>query len=738
MEYEDFLKTKEIRSKSYGFDIELSDLNNYLFDYQKEVVKWALKKGKACIFAECGMGKTAMQIEWINQITKNKNCKGLILAPLSVSTQTIKEAEKMNVKINNLRKGESGTIDIINYEYLENVNFENYNAIVLDESSIIKSFMGKTKQLIFSMFKDYQFKLACTATPSPNDQMELLNHAEFVDQMKSNEALAIWYINDTMNFGQYRIKKHAEADFWKWVSSWAVSFSNPSDIGFDGSKYVLPKLNEMYIEVQAEIKNDTDNMFSYKEISATNYNSIKREVIDYKIKKIVELVKNIPENEQIVIWCYTNQEADELKKVIKNSVEIRGNDSNDKKETEAMKFVNGETRILISKPSIFGFGMNFQNCRNVIYCGLSFSYEEYYQSIRRFYRFGQKKDVNAYIVLSDHEKQIYKIVNEKSILHAQMKSGMVFSNNDFFEMQGKREYKMNYIRDEFKTDNFTLINGDCIEEIKILKDDSVDFSIFSPPFSQLYIYSDSYRDMGNCKNDDEFIFNFKFLISELKRILKPGRLVAVHCKNLVNYKNRDGKSGLRDFRGDIIRAFLEYDFSYHSEVCIWKDPVIEMQRTKSHGLLYKQLRKDSSYSRQGLPDYLVIFRKWGEDVNPVNSKNTDNFKLDKWQQYASPVWFDIQQTNVLNKELARGENDEKHICPLQLDVIERAIELWTNPGDTVFTPFLGIGSEVYQALKMGRKGIGVELKREYFEKAVNFCLSAKDMTEDDVSLFDEE
>lgn len=274
-----------------------------------------------------------------------------------------------------------------------------------------------------------------------------------------------------------------------------------------------------------------------------------------------------------------------------------------------------------------------------------------------------------------------------------------------------------------KTTRYALYNGDCVQIIKQLPDNSVHFPIFSPPFANLYIYSDDLADMGNCKNHEEFFEQFDYLIPELLRITVPGRLCAVHCKNLVKYKGRDGRSGIYDFRGDIIKHFEKFGWQYHSEVCIWTDPVLEMQKTKSQGLLYKQLRKDSSYSRQGMPDYLVVFRKWTEDyedAEPV-THTKENFPLEMWQRYASPVWFDIRRTNVLNCKIARENEDEKHICPLQLDVIERAIELWTNTDDIVFTPFLGIGSEAYQALKMGRRAVGIELKKSYFNQAVANC-----------------
>lgn len=276
--------------------------------------------------------------------------------------------------------------------------------------------------------------------------------------------------------------------------------------------------------------------------------------------------------------------------------------------------------------------------------------------------------------------------------------------------------------------NFSLYNGDCVRVIKEIPDNSIHFNIFSPPFANLYIYSNDLADMGNCKDMDEFFEQFDYLIPELYRVTKPGRLCAVHCKQLVKYKGRDGRAGLTDFRGKIIEHFEKFNWQYHSEVTIWTDPVLEMHKTKAHGLLYKQVRKDASFSRQGLPDYLVIFRKWAEEdeeIEPVEHTR-ENFPLPMWQNYASPVWMDIQRTNVLNVQQAREDSDEKHICPLQLDVIERAIELWTNPGDIVFTPFLGIGSEAYQALKMKRRAIGIELKESYFNLAVKNCQSIID------------
>lgn len=270
------------------------------------------------------------------------------------------------------------------------------------------------------------------------------------------------------------------------------------------------------------------------------------------------------------------------------------------------------------------------------------------------------------------------------------------------------------------TDRFALYNGDSCEILTEIPDDSVHYEIFSPPFASLYTYSNSERDLGNCRSDDEFFEHFEFIARELYRVLMPGRLVSIHCMNFPAMKERDGYIGIKDFRGDLIRLFQKCGFIYHSEVCIWKDPVTAMQRTKAIGLLHKQLKKDSTISRQGIPDYLVTMRKPGDNAEPVTHTN-ESFPVNIWQRYASPVWDDINPSDTLQARSCRDEKDEKHICPLQLTVIRRGINLWTNPGDVVLTPFMGIGSEAVVALELGRKAIGIELKPSWYKQAVRNC-----------------
>jgi hypothetical protein len=284
------------------------------------------------------------------------------------------------------------------------------------------------------------------------------------------------------------------------------------------------------------------------------------------------------------------------------------------------------------------------------------------------------------------------------------------------EIHGTERTVSSYTTDEQSGDRWRMLLGDCVERTREIDSDSLHFSVFSPPFASLYTYSNSERDMGNSRNDAEFAEHFGYLVDDLYRVMMPGRLVAFHCMNLPTSKERDGVIGLRDFRGELIRAFTDRGFIYHSEVCIWKDPVTSMQRTKALGLLHKTIRKDSAMSRQGIADYLVVVRKPGDNPEPI-SHTADEFPVALWQRYASPVWMDINPSRTLQYRSARENADERHICPLQLDVIERAIELWTNPDDVVFSPFAGIGSEGYSAIKMGRRFVGIELKRSYYDVA---------------------
>ena len=720
-EYQDFLNAKQKAHILSGFDVELNDLNKSMFDFQKFIVKRALKAGKYAIFADCGLGKTLMQLEWANRVNKETNKPVLILAPLAVAGQTIKEGAKFHIDICRY-DGSNAPIQISNYEQLENIDCSLFSGIVLDESSILKNFEGATKKLILDLFAKTPYKLACTATPSPNDPMELGNHSEFLDVMGRNEMLAMYFVHDGGETAKWRLKGHATKLFYQFIGSWAIMLNKPADIGFEMLGYDLPTLNLIEKQIVTP-KRDNGSLFNDAIISATNFNAELRLTKKERLEEVVRIVNSRPE-ENFIIWIKQNEEGEMLKKLLPEAIEVKGADTNEWKEKHLLGFAENKFRILISKTKIASFGMNYQNCRNQIFASLDFSFEGLYQAIRRSYRFGQKNEVNIYLITTDTMANVKQSIDTKQKQFEIMQDEMGKAVNA--NLNGQLMTTAEFDLTEEKNEWYKIKRGDCVQLITELENESVGLSVFSPPFAELYTYSSHLEDMGNSKNYKEFLTQFGFLIKELHRVLIGGRNVAVHCMDLPIQKGKEGYIGLRDFSGMILQAFQSCGFIYHSRVTIWKDPVVEMQRTKAKGLLHKQVKKDSTQVRVGIPDYVMIFRKEGEGKDPVT--NTD-LPVDLWQKYASPVWMDIDYGNTLQGfRNGREDNDEKHICPLQLDTIERLIHLYSNKGDTIFTPFMGIGSEVYQAVKMGRKGIGFELKESYFDLAkanVKMAVGAK-------------
>lgn len=714
-DYKQFLESKKKSIENSGFDV--SDLNPALFDFQHHITKTALKKGRYAIFADCGLGKTLMQLEWANQVVKHTHKPVLILAPLAVSGQTIHEGTKFHITVErwfedlNNRSAIPEGIYITNYEQLEKVDTSFFSGIVLDESSILKNFEGAIRNKVIDGFKNTPYKLACTATPSPNDPMELGNHSEFLNVMSRTEMLAMYFVHDGGETAKWRLKGHCEQVFWDWVSGWAVMLSKPLDIGFNAEGYDLPDLNLIERTITTKHR-DNGMLFNDVAVSATNFNAELRLTRVERLSQVIEIVNGSKDN--FIIWIKQNEEGEYLRKMIPDAVEVKGSDSVEYKEDKLLGFAENKFRVLITKSKIAQFGLNYQNCHNQIFASLDFSFEALYQSIRRSYRFGQDHAVNIYLLTTDTMQNVIQSIKNKQIQFEEMQQAMTAINLHTTKLKMEREFRQE------KNEYFDIQLGDCVQLIKNVPDESIGFSIFSPPFSELYVYSDELEDMGNSKNYAEFMIAFNFLVKELFRVVWSGRNVAVHCMDLPIQKGKEGYIGLRDFSGLILQSFINAGFIYHSRVTIWKDPVVEMQRTKALGLLHKQVKKDSAMSRVGIPDYLMVFRKPGEHVNPV--KCTIN--VDTWQKWASPVWMDINYTKTLNGTQGRDERDEKHIAPLQLETIERAIGLWTSEGDTILTPFMGIGSEVYQALKMNRKGIGFELKESYFNQAVKNCTAA--------------
>ena len=726
-DYDAFIKAKAATSVAVGFDAK--DMGGELFDFQRAIVEWACRRGRAAIFADTGLGKTAMQVEWARQVNEHTGGDVLIAAPLCVAQQTVEEAAKFGIHVRYCRdqKDAKPGITITNYEMLERFNPADFAGVVLDESSILKAHDSKTRAKIVEMFRDTPYRLSCTATPSPNDHMELGNQAEFLGVMTATEMLAMFFIHDGGDTSQWRLKGHGKTRFWEWMSTWAVCIRNPADLGFDGSRYVLPglKMHEHIIESPEALPGQ---LFSGIAQTLTERRDAKRGSLQERVKVAADLVNS--HNRPAIVWCHLNDESKALADAIPDAVEVTGSMTIDQKEAAIMAFTHGQKRVIVTKPSIAGFGMNWQHCADVVFAGLDDSYESFYQAVRRCYRFGQFKVVNVHLVSAESEGAVKANLERKQAQADTMADSMVAHMRELTKqtIKGSMVEKSEYKREVAAGKGWTLHLGDCVEVAREMPDNSIDYSVFSPPFASLYTYSNSDRDMGNCKTTSEFYEHFRFLVRELYRVIKPGRLLSFHAMDLQTSKFRDGVIGLHDFTGELTRMFTEEGWIYHSKVTIWKDPVTAMQRTKALGLLHKTIRKDSSMSRQGIADYLVTMRKPGDNAEPI-SHTHETFPVQKWQKYASPVWMDINPSRTLQYKTARESDDERHICPLQLDVIERAMELWSNPGDLVFSPFTGIGSEGYVAIEMGRRFVGSELKRSYWELAKRNLSEAREHQE---------
>lgn len=713
MDYAAFIEQKQFEDIASGHHVELHDVNSGCFEWQKHIVRWAIARGRAAVFADTGLGKTRMQVSWADLVPG----RVLIFAPLAVAAQTVREARKIGIDVVYSRNETGDRIVITNYEMMDHFDLTQFTGVVLDESSILKSHTSSTRGKLIEACQRVPYRLSCTATPSPNDFMELGNQAEFLGIMTRTEMLAMFFIHDGGDTAKWRLKGHGKYKFWEWMSTWSVVVRKPSDLGFSDDGYILPELRIHKHIIEVDDIAIEGEMFARPAQSLMERRQAKRKSIEHRVNAVAELVN--ADNDQWLVWCHLNDESDALSKQINGADEVKGADKPEEKEKNLLGFSDGKLRVLVTKPSIAGFGMNWQQCNKMAFVGLDDSFEQFYQAIRRCWRFGQTKPVDVHVFVASTEGAVLENIERKEQQHIEMSASMAEHMRELMKekvTQSAVRETAEYVRDVYHGDGYTLHLSDCVDLAREIETGSIDYTVFSPPFASLYTYSNSPRDMGNAKSHGEFYDHFRYLVGELFRITSPGRLLSFHCMNLPTSKQNDGYIGIRDFRGELIRMFVDAGWIYHSEVCIWKDPVTAMQRTKALGLLHKQIKKDSAMSRQGIADYLVTMRKPGDNPKPIT--HTDqSFPVDLWQKYASPVWMDINATRTLQYRDGRDDDDERHICPLQLDVIERAIELWSNPGDLIYSPFTGIGSEGYVALKMGRKFIGSELKRSYWELA---------------------
>lgn len=784
--YIEFLKSKEKAHVVSGFDVAIDTLNPKLFLFQKFCVHRALKYGKFAIFSGTGTGKSLMEASASFEVVKHTGKSVLILAPLAVSSQTVAIAKGMNIEICRIDKNTDFSITgifITNYEQLDNLPIEFINdlgGVILDEGSILKNPDGVYRNKLIHTFKLTPYKFVFTATPSPNSPMENGSYSEFLDVMPYNEVLAMYFVHDAGKTQEWRIKKHAIKVYWRFITSFSIMFTVPQDIGFNNEGFDLPPLNLIEKKI-ITAKRDNGQLFNDMAVSATTFGRELRFTKIERLDQVAEIVNN--SKEIFCIWIKHNDEEDYLKKLIPDAIIVTGSDSTEYKEEKLLDFAEGRIRVLISKTKICGSGMNFQVCHNTIYASPDFSFEAVYQSLRRFLRFGQFEIVNAWIITTDTMENVLQTFKKKEHQFDEMQKEMIEASKESLYVDAKGRLKRKF--KEYKTKNFMYQLGDAVQLIRNIENESIGFSIWSPPFPTLYVYSNEIEDMGNCKDFNQFFRGFNFLTPELYRVMMQGRNVAIHCMDIPIQKGKEGFIGLRDFSGMIIESMVKAGFIYHSRVTLWKNPVTEMQRSKALGLLHKQIKKDSIMSRVGIPDYLLVFRKEGDNEVPIRHQDKDKslsnyLPVDTWQKYASPVWddnrlheydknelvetieylrseimklqggsnnvndrswldqvwMDIDQGDTLNSKNAKDHNDERHIAPLQLGTIRRALHLWSNEGETILTTYGGIGSEGVEAIKLKRKAILFELKESYFNEGVQNCLMAEKL-QSQKNLFDD-
>jgi DNA modification methylase/superfamily II DNA or RNA helicase len=735
MEYQEFLRQKLITMPDSGRVVGIEEINPMLYPFQRDVTRWAVGKGRAAIFLDTGLGKTFEQLEWARLI----GVRTLIVAPLSVARQTVREGVKMGIDVR-LARGQSditgeALIWITNYEMIESFDFSEFGAVVLDESSILKSLGGKTRRKLIDLCQSVPYRLCCTATPAPNDFIEIGNHAEFLGVCTQAEMLAMFFINANKehttiidgkayrrkgsNAGgtEWRIKHHAERAFFQWLSTWAISMTMPSDLGYDDNGFVLPPLRIEPVFLNVDYVPDGELFFTGLH-GISDRAHVRASTIEARVEATRQLCQS--NSDQWIVWCGLNDESKALAAAIDGAVNVQGSDSADVKAQAFEDFQDGKYRVLVTKSKIGGFGMNFQNAHNMIFCGLNDSWETWYQCIRREWRYGQKEPVTVHVVLSSLEADIYRNVLRKDAMAQRLKRGLIEQIREYEKgaIQMADVMHAEYQEKTVKGEGWTAMMGDSCERLQEIAESSIDLSVYSPPFADLYVYNDSERDLGNSRGTDEFFAHYDYVIREVLRITKPGRLTCVHTSDIPAMAQRDGYIGIKDFPGDVIRAYEAGGWVFVGRAFVQKNPQAQAIRTKSKALLFVQMRKDSTDSRPALIDQILLFKKPGDNAVPVCPVENGEMDNETWIEWAHGIWLGIQETDTLQYSTARGADDEKHICPLQLGTIERCIKLYSNPGETVLTPFMGIGSEAYMARKLGRRAIGIELKPSYFGVAV--------------------
>lgn len=825
--YDDFLNSKIELAKVTGFEIDDSEINPILLPHQRDAVRWAVAGGKRGLFERFGLGKTIQELEFCRIITEKKGGQALIILPLGVRQEFAHDArELLHIKepvyVTNMEQIYtcSESILMTNYERVRDGDIDPtyFSVCCLDEAAVLRSFGSKTYQTFLKKFKGVDYKLVATATPSPNRYKELIHYAGFLDVMDTGQALTRFFQRDSTKANNLTLYPHMENEFWLWVSSWGLFLNTPSDLGYDDTGYDLPPLivnTHIIQENFSELPQDKDGQVKLVRDAATSLSEAaqeKNKSISARVKKAAEIVNTSPDD-SFLLWHDLEAERHEIKRQIPGAVDIYGSMDYDEREKRTIAFSEGKIKIFSTKKSLSGSGCNFQkHCHRAIFVGIDYNFNDFIQAIHRIYRFLQTEQVIIDIIYTVAEEEIYKDLMEKWKRHDYLADKMkeiikqygLASQASAIKMRRSKGVK----RVEVKGNNFTAILNDCVEETKIMKENSVDLIHTSIPFSNHYEYTPSYNDFGHNKDTVKFFEQMDFLTPNLLKILKPGRIFACHVKDRVLFGNATGTGmpTIEPFHVYCVEHYMKHGFEYMGMVTIVTDVVRENNQTYRLG--WTEQCKDGTKMGVGCPEYLLLFRKLPSDTStayadvpvthtkdyytrarwqidahgywrssgdrlfskdelktiPIDQlqkvyrkysrENVYNYKehielaenLDKdghlpatfmvvapgsWDM---SVWDDINRMKTLNTTQSR-RRQIMHVCPLQLDIIERVIERYSNVGETVFDPFAGLFSVPYMAVKMNRYGIGTELNADYFRDGVGYLKEADD-EKDAPSLFD--
>ena len=730
--------------------------SKHLFDYQRFIVSLAYDRQRFAVFADCGLGKTGIALAWIRMVASSIAGKVLIIAPLGVIPQWLNEEEHFyGVRTIHDAHGQD-VLDWANDESSPRVAITNHDkfhapvdfkgrvaAVVLDESSILKSGDGKTRTALIESFRDVPFKLALSATPAPNDREEYGSHSTFLGYTRSNaEFLSMFFVNRDDG---WELKPHGLESFYRYLATWSVYLRSPASYGFADNLKDLPPVSFHHHPVSltpeqlvlADLAPPTTEPMKrriYLNKLSKGFSETSTSIPTDKVAKIVELCTGKPS----IVWVEYNTEERIVLAGLKASglaaKAISGSTPEEDRSliVEAMR--RGELDVIVSKPRILGFGLNLQFITNQVWSGLTDSYEQFYQAVRRSHRYGAKEPISIHLPMTTFEKATLLNIEEKKQTFeedsAKQEAAFVANQAGLVAAHLGKPFADRVVDGddtptELAGNGWNLMRGDSVIRLREMEPNSIDLAVFSPPFASLFTYSDNIADMGNSGDGrGEFSLHAEFFLKGLFGAMKPGHVVCCHVSQLATLKSRDGFVGVRDFRGDMIHLFQRAGFIFFGEWAILKNPQMQAIKEKVRTLAFAQLNSNRLGSRPGFSDFILIMKKPGDTEDILAGDDGPN--NDEWVEWAQGVWTGINESYTLNTSWAKSDDDVKHICPMNLEVIDRCVRMYSKKGDLVLDPFNGIGSTGVVSLARGRKYHGIELKPEYFLDAAKNIQAAGD------------